>query len=290
MRLIVNVHNIVDGPLDAIDRKSSPRITLDQFREVIDVLSQRFMWTSLDDLIARLDGDDDDDDEQLCVLTFDDGYRGVLTHAAPLLRSRGIPGAMFVITSAIGSGRELLHFEEVEVAYRISPRRGSADLGDIKRLLRMLPDPERRERQAEVLSVLGVTAADCRAAARGDERFAMLDAGEIAQLRDAGWTIGSHTRTHRALSVLSEHELESEIVGSRDDLRALLDIERMPFAYPYGGAKHISAPAAERVAAAGYSCALTMLADGNPPGTNRMALRRVDVRDVIEHLPLLRRV
>lgn len=37
------------------------------------------------------------------LLTFDDGYAGVFEHAYPLLRSEGIPFAVFVVTSALGA-------------------------------------------------------------------------------------------------------------------------------------------------------------------------------------------
>jgi len=278
MRLIVNVHNVLDAELDRIDRKWSPRITVGQLREAIDALSRRFRWIGIDELLSS-------DAQDVAVLTFDDGYRGVLRHAAPLLRERAIPGAVFVITGTLCDERPLLHFEEIEVAYRISPDRDRVkNLGDAKRALRMLPEAQRQEQQGELLERLGVTSDDCRAAARDDERFAMLTAAELAELRDAGWTIGSHTRTHRALSVLDEGELESEVAGSRDDLRALLHIDRMPFAYPYGNRRHINDLAAEAVMRAGYCCAFTMIDGDDASNDDRMAIRRVDVRDVLERL------
>jgi peptidoglycan/xylan/chitin deacetylase (PgdA/CDA1 family) len=38
------------------------------------------------------------------VFTFDDGYRSVLTHAAPVLARAGIPATVFVVTDLVGGG------------------------------------------------------------------------------------------------------------------------------------------------------------------------------------------
>ena len=46
-------------------------------------------------------------DEPLCAVTFDDGYAGVHRHALPVLRAKGIPAAVFVVTALPGT--PLLH-------------------------------------------------------------------------------------------------------------------------------------------------------------------------------------
>jgi glycosyltransferase involved in cell wall biosynthesis/peptidoglycan/xylan/chitin deacetylase (PgdA/CDA1 family) len=45
---------------------------------------------------------------------------------------------------------------------------------------------------------------------------------------------GAHSRTHADLTKLSETECEAEIIGSRDDLSALLGSPVISFAYPFG--------------------------------------------------------
>ena len=40
-------------------------------------------------------------------ITFDDGYRSVLEHAAPLMASLGLPGTAYVVTDFVDSGRTL---------------------------------------------------------------------------------------------------------------------------------------------------------------------------------------
>jgi peptidoglycan/xylan/chitin deacetylase (PgdA/CDA1 family) len=57
---------------------------------------------------------------------------------------------------------------------------------------------------------------------------------QLAELRDAGWEIGSHTRTHRALPDLSDEELDRELQGSAADLEGRLGRPCTTLAYPFG--------------------------------------------------------
>lgn len=51
---------------------------------------------------------------RLVVLTFDDGFRGYLTQAWPLLESLGFPSMLFIATDLIGRGPERLAWEDLE--------------------------------------------------------------------------------------------------------------------------------------------------------------------------------
>jgi peptidoglycan/xylan/chitin deacetylase (PgdA/CDA1 family) len=57
---------------------------------------------------------------------------------------------------------------------------------------------------------------------------------ELAALADAGWEIGSHTRSHPALPLLSGDDLDEELRGSREDIEARLGQRCASLAYPYG--------------------------------------------------------
>nr|MDQ6915717.1 polysaccharide deacetylase family protein [Actinomycetota bacterium] len=62
----------------------------------------------------------------------------------------------------------------------------------------------------------------------------VMDWDELAELRDAGWEVGSHTRTHPHLTELSDAELVAELGGSRDELAERLGAPPASIAYPYG--------------------------------------------------------
>jgi peptidoglycan/xylan/chitin deacetylase (PgdA/CDA1 family) len=64
----------------------------------------------------------------------------------------------------------------------------------------------------------------------------LLTASQLQEMQQAGWEIGSHTKSHRNLTTLSEEELIEELQGSREALEAL-GVSVRTLAYP-GGAQN----------------------------------------------------
>ena len=81
-----------------------------------------------------------------------------------------------------------------------------------------------------------------------------VDWGQLEELRDAGWEIGSHTRTHPHLTELGDAPLREELEGARRDLAARLG-SCTSIAYPYGD---VDARVARAAGAAGYSVGGTL--------------------------------
>jgi peptidoglycan/xylan/chitin deacetylase (PgdA/CDA1 family) len=79
---------------------------------------------------------------------------------------------------------------------------------------------------------------------------------QLAELRDAGWEIGSHTVTHPRLTELDDARLFHELEESRSVIRKRLG-ECNTVAYPYGLADARVSAAARR---AGYSAGCTLTA------------------------------
>jgi peptidoglycan/xylan/chitin deacetylase (PgdA/CDA1 family) len=78
---------------------------------------------------------------------------------------------------------------------------------------------------------------------------------EIAELADAEWEIGSHTRRHRRLTALSDEELNAELVESKAACEARLGRPCRSLAYPYGDHDERVVAAAR---SAGYKAACTL--------------------------------
>jgi peptidoglycan/xylan/chitin deacetylase (PgdA/CDA1 family) len=57
---------------------------------------------------------------------------------------------------------------------------------------------------------------------------------QLRHLADAGWEIGSHTRTHPRLTQLGDQALAEELIGSRRDCERRLGGPCESLAYPYG--------------------------------------------------------
>jgi peptidoglycan/xylan/chitin deacetylase (PgdA/CDA1 family) len=85
---------------------------------------------------------------------------------------------------------------------------------------------------------------------------------QLRRLAEAGWEIGSHTRSHPHLIKVSDKQLDEELGGSRQECERMLDEPCLSLAYPYGDhdARVIAA-----AAAAGYSTAATLPADNPRP-------------------------
>src|SRR6185436_711412 len=79
-------------------------ISTEMLERHLDWIARRFSFVSLDDIGAHLSANEPFR-RPVAALTFDDGYSDVYHHAYPLLRRKGIPAAVFVVTSLIGTGR-----------------------------------------------------------------------------------------------------------------------------------------------------------------------------------------
>ena len=62
----------------------------------------------------------------------------------------------------------------------------------------------------------------------------LLDWDDLARLRDAGVTLGGHTRTHPWLPALGPADLDREVIECADEIKRRLGVVPSGFAYPYG--------------------------------------------------------
>lgn len=106
----------------------------------------------------------------------------------------------------------------------------------------------------------------------------LMDWAQARTLRRAGWTLGSHARTHPQLRALSAEQALDELRGSREDLEQALGEPVDLLAYPYGTNQTVS-PRDQRLAAeAGYRAAfMNMIAPLQVGQTDRLAIPRCKV-------------
>ena len=109
--------------------------------------------------------------------------------------------------------------------------------------------------------------------AYGDELVGM-SWEEAAILAEAGWEIGSHTRTHPHLTDLDEAALATELAESRAEIERRLGRPCLTIAYPYGDADE----RVERAAAvAGYEAAAALPTGRIPSHPSRLMWPRLMV-------------
>lgn len=113
---------------------------------------------------------------------------------------------------------------------------------------------------------------------RSELRSASWD--QLRELAEAGWEVGSHTRTHPHLTEIEDEELAEELEGSRRECSERIGTECVTIAYPYGDFDDRVVAAS---GAAGYRAA-ACLASGASRGRSgplcrpRVAVYRDDAR------------
>ncbi len=264
-------------------------VSLKVFQAQLELVKRFCTVLSLDEMLARLDAGQPL--PRRCVaITFDDGYRDVAALAWPLLKHYGLPMTLYAAVDALERGwlwPDLLrHAIRTTRAARVeleSLKNGSSifDLSTeagrlltVKHLdarLKTLPD-ELKWRVLEELSrkLLRMSPEAVRL------RRLMLSWRELKTLAAEGVAIGSHTLTHPILTQASDAAIARELTQSRHRLEEALDGVVAHFAYPNGQAADVSPRLAQRVAAAGYRSAVTMISGINAPSDDRYLLKRIN--------------
>jgi peptidoglycan/xylan/chitin deacetylase (PgdA/CDA1 family) len=96
-----------------------------------------------------------------------------------------------------------------------------------------------------------------------EDELTPMSWGEVAELSEIGWELGSHTRTHPKLPTLSPDALRDEVEGSRADLEERLGVRCESIAYPYG---EYNAAVVAATREAGYSAGGGLAGQVSDPG------------------------
>ncbi|MCC6491844.1 MAG: polysaccharide deacetylase family protein [Pirellulales bacterium] len=222
------------------------------------------------ELHAALYGDTSLDDDRLLV-TFDDGYRDNRTLAAPILRSHGISGLVFIATGFIESSQRFWWVELNESIRALNERsladacelcNGSSHISAHLHEGQLGSHAGRRQLRIGVASVLGSLpeakrqaelGALTEAAGPGDEEtLPLLTWDEIRDMQGEGFQFGAHTVSHPLLSRLPDDRLESEVRDSAAAIAAQVGADPGAFAYPHGD---VDDRVKQSVQAAGFEAA-----------------------------------
>lgn len=85
--------------------------------------------------------------------------------------------------------------------------------------------------------------------------FQHISLCHLRQLAAAGWEIGSHGATHRALTTLSRHALRQELLGSKHYLEDALGVPVKRISFPFGMFNQVVLEACRE---AGYEAAISI--------------------------------
>lgn len=225
-------------------------------------------------------------------ITFDDGYRDTLTHAAPILAGYGLPATVFLATGFIGT-TEVPWYDRLANALKVSPRTSViAPTGEQLALesvedrlralvqtrshLKTLSEELFHRALSNLLESLGSTE-------RQSTKNAMLSWDDVHALRGLGFRIGAHTVTHPILSRVTAERARAEVLGSREMIQGACGAPPRAFAYPNGQPADYTSEVIDVVREAGFSCAVTTRFGLNTERTSPWELRRGQPWE--EHLP-----
>jgi peptidoglycan/xylan/chitin deacetylase (PgdA/CDA1 family) len=272
---ILAYHGVTASPSSPLGNIRRLHVPAQRFEKHLRVLSAEWRPVPLSELVEAIEAGRRLP-ERSVVVTFDDGYRNILTTALPLLRKYSIPATLFVATH---NARRMWE-DDVEVAITLAQVESLRWNGDVHRLdtvegkrrallviLRGLQrlGPE-RERAIERLVV------DLRMLSfpEDDDRD-LLSWDELGVLQREGLEIGSHADRHGPLTERPVFEVRSALCKSLEELSSRFGPGRYPLAYPYGASSGAISTAARD---AGFSCALIARPGLNSSSTDLFALKR----------------
>lgn len=288
--LVLNYHRIGNPENDLFD----PGIfsaTGDQFNDQVTYLRRHVSLVTLEEALAFVGGETRNR-SRCCraLITFDDGYLDNYQIAFPILRSHGVQGVFFLVTSMVGScdvpwWDRIAYFVKAARKPRFSLHYPTDLAVDIERnglseslrlILKLYKKPENSDPARFLRELQEVTQADD--VPKTPRRF--LDWDEAREMLLGGMAIGSHTHSHTVLSQLGPDQQRQELARSRTLLRGQLGIEADALAYPVGATSSFSDQTQQLAQEVGYRAAFSFHGGTNLPGmTKPYDVKRIGVGD-----------
>ena len=202
------------------------------------------------------------------VVTFDDGYRDNLRCAIPILKNYKIPVLLYMTTRFLSGDtflwwfdlwERLLEKNHVQViigktVMQWKTSRFQDKLRCFDSIRRLMTDSGREEQEALLKQVLEN---------RPIQQYPhlCLTRDEVTSMDHSGLvSIGAHTHSHNSLAILTESQVEEEMIRSKTLLEELLGKTVRHFAYPFGGSANCGPREALLAEQMGFTTAVTTAA------------------------------
>lgn len=256
------------------------------FQRQMEYVGETFEVLPLVEALERLEAGTLPD--RAAALTFDDGTRNLATQAAPILRSLGLPAAVFLSTGPMGTSETLwpdrlwLAFARTELSeVDLTPLgldpypldsvddRGAAFAAAVDRC-KALPDDLRIEQTEWLIDALG------QQADTDPGPFEMLSWPQAHELAADGLvTLHPHTVSHPILARCSDEKVQREIADSCGVLERETGCTTEVFAYPNGRVQDFDERAREELCRLGVRWALSTVEGLAERDSDPLALPRL---------------
>lgn len=225
--------------------------------------------------------------KDLCVITFDDGYRDVNRYAFPVLKQMGVPSIIYLPAAMIGTDRRFNHdrlFHLIGVArarryqpdYDALPEPAAALLRPIftgRKTASAALDDFIGEHRTRILTEV-IDALEAQLGGGSElvpEQGDIMDWDEVRTLVAGGVEMGAHTLGHTVLTLEDAPSIEREIRESKAWIEREIDRPVVDFAYCNGW---YSDEVIRALAAAGFRSAVTTEDLPNRIGGDPFSLKR----------------
>lgn len=276
--LVLCYHNVVSeyNPRDICGNQYFINLPLDVFKKQIKWIHQNFKVIKLDDLISG-----QPISKKSALITFDDGFKSVLTNAFPVLNSFKMPATLFLTGSHIQENRipwiAQLHYLLNTYLLDLSICKYKSYFKH-KELLRSFNKIKSRLRQLkpfEIFSSLSYLEKSIGISVPPNvisEQF--LSSNDIMKLENHGWTIGNHTYNHPNLVHLTSNEIREEIKTTHEALSRFKSYRKV-LALPYGDQSSYSSRIVDIAQQVGISHVFTTICQLNPLCNSSKILHRI---------------
>ncbi|MGH9587125.1 MAG: polysaccharide deacetylase family protein [Acidobacteriaceae bacterium] len=231
------------------------------------------------------------------LVTFDDGYRNNLLHAAPILLKYGVPATFFLTAAHIGQDRILWPTEVYRaILYWPSPdvplpdgssitvapndlQKRVALAGWVRGFCKSLSEEAKDQYLARLRepSFAALTPDEA-------EMFGFLSWEEAAKMHDLGFDLGSHTSNHCILTRVNANRLDRELTLSREQIEGVLRMSCSSLAYPNGGSDDCSPEVFTAAHRAGYRLGFTTRPGACTRQTSPLSLNRICIPGKLSRL------
>lgn len=277
--LVIAYHRVVDDfERAAATEMPTMLVSRAMFERHVEWIGRHFEFVSIDEIGAHLESGEPFT-QPVATITFDDGYRDVYDHAVPTLMRIGAAASVFVVTEQLDRACWQVHDRMYHLLARAFDK-WQEPWPPVSRLLAEAEIPAAIIQQLQpssvnpyvLTSMLLPAVSQAQAASTMDvlEAEVGIDHDTVpgtmtwSMVRDldrAGFTIGSHTKTHTWLANETSVRGFEEIAGSKRDLETRLGHPVRHFAYPGG---QFTPPVVDLVARAGYRFAYTACEHRDP--------------------------
>lgn len=249
--LIVSYHRVVEDYTGAA-QQSIPGLLISQEtfrRHLEEAASAGYEFATIGDAVAVMSGCKATK-RDLCVVTFDDGYRDVYRYAYPLLKRMGVPAIVYLPTAFIGTRQRFNHdrlFHLLLLARRRlrrpffstvpepALRLLAPALSGTKPISEVLDGFIGEHSSAEFQMV--IEALERELGGGPDllpEQGDVMDWDEVRRMARDGFEFGAHTQGHTVLTMEPPEVVEREIVESKRAIEREVGGRVQHFAYCNG--------------------------------------------------------